>query len=49
MLPVYVSDFIILWLSTAYNQTTIDHMLLDFILVDKWFDISSCKDAIDSS
>jgi len=51
MLPVLVSDLIILlyWLSTAYNHTTIDYMLLDLILADKWFDISSCKDAIDSS
>jgi capsule polysaccharide modification protein KpsS len=38
----------ILLLSTAYNHT-IDHTLLDLILVDKWFDISSCKDAVDSS
>jgi hypothetical protein len=36
------------WLSTAYNHT-IDYMLLDLILADKWFDISSCKDAVDSS
>jgi hypothetical protein len=36
------------WLSTAYNHT-IDHMLLDLILADKWFDISLCKDAVDSS
>lgn len=51
MLPVLVSYLIILlyWLSTAYNHTTIDYMLLDLILADKWFDISSCKDAIDSS
>jgi hypothetical protein len=50
MLPVLVSYFIyfILLLSTAYNHT-IDHTLLDLILVDKWFDISSCKDAVDSS
>jgi hypothetical protein len=45
---VFYLFILLYWLSTAYNHT-IDHMLLDLILVDKWFDISSCKDAVDSS